>query len=337
MPSGSEFLGELIRGRPKAEALRFLLDQRYTPESGILAVFSDALGLCVLIDPARIQSAGIQLPGQGGPGFTRNLLVSGRAISSFAGHVVAGADLDPGAAAYLYSDGSIGINSGIYPFPVPRAGVTQLYCRYDTAHELRAIFPLTIPPQADNAAALDLPFRMGPEDASLLGLNVQTINPTNATGAFVADDGGDVYLAKFLARKTALASAIYHLVTTAGATLANCFAGIYSASGTLLGATANIATNWQSTGNKAPAIATPFYMFAGTTYYFALLVGSAATPPQFAGTTVPLATVTIPQGATAAGSRLFQVLQGTATALPASITMASTVEIANESIPWMGA
>lgn len=191
-------------------------------------------------------------------------------------------------------------------------------------------------PSGSGVPDVSIELRGGPEDAALVGLNAESLPALATGGIFTASDAGDVYLEKFLVRKTFQAVNLHHVIHIAGTGLANCFMGIYSAGGSLLASTADLSTSWQSTGSKSAALNAPVFLIAGTTYYFALLAGTIGGAPEFAGGLNAVGGTSLPRGATAAGSRLFQVLVGSATALPASITMSATAELADRSMPWVG-
>jgi hypothetical protein len=147
------------------------------------------------------------------------------------------------------------------------------------------------------------------------GLKAWTFDPVDVhSGAALG--AGVISLVGLKVRFPTRVSAVRGVVTTAGATVANAFAGIYSQAGARLGVTADQSTPWQSLGNKSMALAAAVDLVPGW-YYVALLFGTAGTPPQFARG---------PAGAVAAHNagmaapKLRQAISGAAqTALPTTI------------------
>lgn len=78
-------------------------------------------------------------------------------------------------------------------------------------------------------------------------------------------------------------------VQTAGATLTagRCFAGLFDHSGNLLSATADQATNWQSTGLKTMALAAPQAVTPGL--YYVGFFWNGTTGPSFSASAVQFA------------------------------------------------
>lgn len=318
------------RGRAFAQAVAAALAAR--PRS-------DGAGLTgplvVQLGPGADAAPALDLQAPGGVDYQRGARAGGSAINAFRGPVVAGADLDPGLGVYLYSDGAIGARTDLYPTPLPVPGVALLYPgRIDDVHRWRAAFPLAVPPQAANSAAIDLPLIAGPNEAEMNGLIAQTFDPAFTGGQFLTTLDGDVVSMRFLSRRTVQVSSIVYQIITAGVTLVNCFLGIRSAAGSQLGVTADLSSIWTSTGVKTTALVAPVTLTAGQFYYFDLLCGSSVTDVGFAASPAG-AVATALNINLAAGARRFQVLTGSLSALPASITMSSMTAL-DAPMPWFG-
>jgi hypothetical protein len=113
-------------------------------------------------------------------------------------------------------------------------------------------------------------------------------------------------------------SNLYICVTTAGATLSNCFAALYGSDGALFGQTADQSTAWQSTGVKQMALASPAadvpsgdifvcFWFNGTTAPTLMRIGYALSATQ------------MNYGLSAANSNFFHANTGLTTTAPATI------------------
>lgn len=110
------------------------------------------------------------------------------------------------------------------------------------------------------------------------GLKAWSFDPAFvAAGAALADGVASLVGVRF--RFGAHVTRLHAVVTTAGATIANCFAGLYDDDGQRLAVTADQATAWASTGHKAMALAAPVDVGPGW-YYVALLEGSGTTDVQ---------------------------------------------------------
>lgn len=114
---------------------------------------------------------------------------------------------------------------------------------------------------------------------------------------------------------------IFIYVNAAGATIANCFAGLYDSTGARVALTADQSSAWTSTGFKSISL-TGSYSAAAGTYWVALLVGSATTAPAFARNTTTASPGLANGNLSAAASRWATISTGL-TALPASFTPAS--------------
>jgi hypothetical protein len=108
-------------------------------------------------------------------------------------------------------------------------------------------------------------------------------------------------------------------IGTAGASLTASYAGLYTASGTRVGVTADQSTSWTSGGYKEMALSSTYSAAAGL-YYVGLLVGTATTVPAFSRSTASASA-----NAGLAAPNLRFATSGTGlTALPASVTMSGT-------------
>jgi hypothetical protein len=121
-------------------------------------------------------------------------------------------------------------------------------------------------------------------------------------------------------------------VNTAGATIANCFAGLYDSSGNRVALTADQSGAWVSTGLKTISFTGSYSATAGY-FWVDILVGSATTAPAFGRNTSSVATGLINANLTAASLRFATILTGQTT-LPASFTPASLA--ASDSGYWAG-
>ncbi|GGN40131.1 hypothetical protein FHR83_007114 [Actinoplanes campanulatus] len=130
---------------------------------------------------------------------------------------------------------------------------------------------------SDKPSGLSSPSVFTPADHGLLAWN---FDPIMTTGGVVAV-GGTLYVMRIQLASPATISNILMYVTAAGATLTanQCWAGLYDSAGNLLSATAQQATNWQTTGLKTMALAAPQSVPAGTCYVG--VYGTGTTLPQF--------------------------------------------------------
>lgn len=158
-----------------------------------------------------------------------------------------------------------------------------------------------------------------PDDHAVLAWSYDPAVTSNST----AVASGTVQLIKIVLRRAATISNLYAQVNTAGGTLTSGqnFAGLYSASGTLLSATADQTTAWGSTGMKTMALTTPQTVLPG--YYYVALLSNGTTGPAFArGNGLSGAANAINLGLAASTAR-FATGPTAQTSLPSSITMSS--------------
>lgn len=120
---------------------------------------------------------------------------------------------------------------------------------------------------------------------------------------------------------------------TAGASSPVSKVGLYDGAGTRLAVSADLATDWQSTGTRTNALATPYTPTAAQVaqgaLYAAMLVANWTTPPTFARAT----TTSVLANAIGSGMRKFGTGGTAQTDLPATITPAAGTPLSF----WVGA
>jgi hypothetical protein len=166
-----------------------------------------------------------------------------------------------------------------------------------------------------------------PEDQGLLGWS---IDPAVCSANLAPSGAGVLQLMRLKIPKATTITNMLVNVTVIGATLTNSYIALYNAAGTQLGASADQSSVWTSTGVKTTTLTSPVAVTAGT-YYAAILVGSAATLPQFRGGSGTSGTANA--GITAAPFRTGTISSGL-TAPPASFTPSS---MSTNNFPfWVG-
>lgn len=136
---------------------------------------------------------------------------------------------------------------------------------------------------------------------------------------------GTVQMSKVLVRKATTITNVIYGVATLGTTLTagQNFAGLYNASGTRIGVTADQTTAWGSgaLGAATVPLTAPVAVTAGA--YWVAFVSNGTTPPAFArGSSAASGGSTVNIGLTAATGR-YTTGPAAQTSLPASVTMAS--------------
>ncbi|GAA3267780.1 hypothetical protein GCM10010493_49980 [Streptomyces lavendulae subsp. grasserius] len=125
---------------------------------------------------------------------------------------------------------------------------------------------------------LDNPARM-PADQGLLAWTGDPNDAGHVTAQSAGGVGGQITLVQILLRKQITWSKIWFGLAgvDAGASLTNCYLGVYNSSGTLMGVTADISSSLMSgaTG-KSVSLLTPFTATPGE-WYIAMLLGSGST------------------------------------------------------------
>ena len=169
---------------------------------------------------------------------------------------------------------------------------------------------------------------MSPSDVGLLAWSYdQVIVSTNATIT-----SGVVFLIRMSVAAGTITNIVYNIGTAgSGLTAGDNYVGLYNSTGTLLSASADQSSNWTSTGNKVTALSSAQTVVAGYVYAAFLAVGT--TPPLFARASSAQGTLLMQMQSSSSLPR--EASFGTSqTSLPSSITMTSTVGIANA--PWVG-
>lgn len=114
---------------------------------------------------------------------------------------------------------------------------------------------------------------------------------------------------------------ISYVVTTAGAGLANCFMGIYSSAGVLLGScSTDQTTNLQAVGAHTINLSAPLSLSPGTMYYVGMVMGSGTTGPTLTTASPGNSPAYVTLGTTPVRSGF---IAGANTSLPGSFTPSS--------------
>ena len=165
---------------------------------------------------------------------------------------------------------------------------------------------------------LDQPTGVG---AKQLGWAAMNMDPAVAPSTSTPSAGTIYWNSVFVEDPVASIGHIFASIISAGATLANCYMGVYDvATGNQLGVTADISSLLTSIAPVSAPLVTPITGLKWNQHlYIALLIGSAGTAPGFAG-------------ARANGGNLgqstnyrIQVKTGSATALPATVSTGLTL------------
>jgi hypothetical protein len=156
-----------------------------------------------------------------------------------------------------------------------------------------------------------------------------TYDPAESSSAGTALSAGFIYMLAVLLRQGATISKLNLYVGTAGSGLTayQCLAGLYDASGTRVGITADMSTTWNSTGHKAMSLTSSYAAAAGR-YYVALLFNGTTSPVIACGSTQG-ATFTPGNSGLTAGNYRFSRSASGQTALPASVTLSGYTPDAN--------
>jgi hypothetical protein len=169
--------------------------------------------------------------------------------------------------------------------------------------------------------------------SSLLAQAFEPLNgATTNTGTGVTFTAGVLHLVRVMVPTAGTVSNLYAGIVTAGGglTAGQCWAGLYSSVGTLLGQTTDRAIAWQTSGLQVMPLATPVAVTAGTCYVGILVNGT--TLPTFARSAITVGGILTAGMSSGAHP---QMTSGTAqTALPASVTMTSAA--ATSWVIWTG-
>ncbi|MFJ4649460.1 hypothetical protein ACIP6Q_39000 [Streptomyces bobili] len=161
------------------------------------------------------------------------------------------------------------------------------------------------------------------------GLTAWTFDPASCTGSGTTLSAGFIYLVELILRQPATISRVHAVLGAAGAglTAGHCLAGLYDTAGNRVAVTADMATTWNSAGNKSMLLTAPYAAPAGK-YYVALLF-NGTTSPSFACGSTHGATFTPGNAALSAGNYRFCRSSAGQTALPATIALAGFTPDAN--------
>ncbi|MFS4103750.1 CHAP domain-containing protein [Streptomyces sp. PD-S100-1] len=166
----------------------------------------------------------------------------------------------------------------------------------------------------------------GPADH---GLVAWTMNPASCTPSGTTLSAGVIYFLEVILRSSATISSLCAVIGTAGSGLTSgqCLAGLYTASGTRVGVTADMSTTWNSAGDKTMALTSSYSAAAGK-YYVALLFAGTTSPTFACGSTLGNAFTPGNAHLTSGSYRFCRSASGQ-TSLPASYTMTSATPDAN--------
>ncbi|GAA2192734.1 hypothetical protein [Streptomyces bangladeshensis] len=167
------------------------------------------------------------------------------------------------------------------------------------------------------------------------GLIAWSFDPACCSTSGTTLSAGFIYLIEIVLRQAATISKVNVVIGTAGSglTAGQCLAGLYDTSGTRRGITGDMSTTWNSAGNKAMSLTTPYSAAAGR-YYLALLHNGTTSPTFACGSTLG-ANFTPGNANLAAGSYRFCRSASGQTSLPTSITLSGYTPDANN--VWVGA
>jgi|ERR1700754_98320 len=142
---------------------------------------------------------------------------------------------------------------------------------------------------------------------------------TNMVGSTITS--GTVSMSKLWIRRAMTVTNLAVSVATVGVTLTagQNFLGLYDATGTRLGVTADQTASWGTTGYKQAALTVPVAVAAGP--YWVAVLSNAATTPAFARGSALVASIANPN-LTATDGR-FTTGPAAQTTMPANIVMAS--------------
>lgn len=164
--------------------------------------------------------------------------------------------------------------------------------------------------------------------ATLHGLVAESQDPATLLGTSLPLATGVVHLVRVHVPAGGTANSVLAYVTTGGVALTSgqCFAGLYSVSGstaTRIGVTADQAAAWGSTGVKTMALTAPVAVSAATDYLVAFLANGGTGPALRAGDSVLGVNIGL------AAPNLRYSTSGTGlTALPSSINIGAASALA---------
>lgn len=161
------------------------------------------------------------------------------------------------------------------------------------------------------------------------GLTAWSFDPASCGSAGTALSAGFIYLVALNLRQPATLSRVHAVLGSAGSglTAGQCLAGLYDSTGARVAVTADMATTWNSAGNKSMAFTAPYDAAAGR-YYVAYLF-NGTTSPSFACGSTHGAAFTPGNANLAAGGYRFCRSSSGQTALPSSVTLSAFTPDAN--------
>ncbi|MER7309939.1 hypothetical protein [Streptomyces griseoluteus] len=165
-----------------------------------------------------------------------------------------------------------------------------------------------------------------PADQNLLAW---TMNPAACTTSGTTLSLGVVYFAEVILRSSATVTSLCAVLGSAGSGLTSgqCLAGLYTASGTRVGVTADMSTTWNTAGDKTMNLTTPYSAAAGK-YYVAFLANGTTSPTFACGSTLGAAFTPGNAHLTSGNYRFCRSSSGQ-TSLPANFTMTAATPDAN--------
>jgi hypothetical protein len=160
------------------------------------------------------------------------------------------------------------------------------------------------------------------------GLIAWTMDPASCSTTGTALSTGYIYFVEIVLRNPATITSLCVNLSAGGTGLTanQCLAGLYTASGTRVGVTADMSTTWNTAGDKTMALTSSYSAAAGK-YYVAFLVVGTTSPTFACGST--LGNFTPGNAHLTAGNYRFCRSASGQTSLPASYTMASATPDAN--------
>lgn len=161
---------------------------------------------------------------------------------------------------------------------------------------------------------------------AIYGWKSQAFDPITVATSLTLTTSGVIYLTKLPWYSTDTITNIIVDVRTQGSTLTSgqCFAGIYTSAGTLVGTTADQSTAWASTGIKTMALSSGPYTVPGggsSGFIYAAFLFNGTTGPSFLRSATTNASQ-INFSLTAGSLRAASISTGQ-TSLPASLTLAN--------------
>jgi hypothetical protein len=173
-----------------------------------------------------------------------------------------------------------------------------------------------------------------PSDHGLIAAMFDPAQNQNAVSGWTA---GWLSAGRVPTDRPATVTNIVMRMQAAGATLSNCFAGLYSVSGTLIAKTADQSTPWQSTGIKTMALTAESGQSLdidggpGIYYYLAFLWNGTTMPHPWGWSPSDSNLFNDPMTSSTVGQFRFGIDTGSKTALPSSLSSMST----RGAVPWM--